>query len=189
MSEAIVREYYDHFNGRRLAEAAGLFADDAVIQHLFFQQLQGPEGSTRFAQAWLQAFPDARLHVESLVSRDGTLHEIDLLVTGTHLGTLEMGVYRFQAADAAVRVRMRHLCECRDGRIIFSSLSFDLHAFVQQVVSVDLPALKRRLEHIQALREELESVRVEPGRQREILQYLGTELDAARKVLRPYFYR
>jgi ketosteroid isomerase-like protein len=184
-----VQHYYACFNERRLAEAAGLFSDDAVLQLLLFERLRGAAGHLQFAQRWIEAFPDARMHVNRLQVRGETLCEVDVTATGTHLGTLEMGAYRFTPSGCAWSLDLRQLFEFRDGRIVFSSLSLDIHEFIRQLAPLDLPGLKRQLERIRRLSEELDQIHADSPRLRDITQRLGAELDAARKVLRPYFYK
>ena len=63
--EAVVRQLYTAFNARRLDEAAGLFQDDAVLEHIpLGRQQRGPAGYREFAGMWLNAFPDATVEVE-----------------------------------------------------------------------------------------------------------------------------
>jgi hypothetical protein len=187
--DAIVRRYYDHLNARRITELAAMVAPDAVVQHLLFDPATGPDGCIQFAGHWLRAFPDAHFWIDAIAQRAPALFEVEITVTGTHRGTLEMGAYRFRPSGAATPVQMRHLVELCGDQIVFSNLSIDLHDFVQQLVPVDVPALLERLERIRQLGAALEALHSDPDRLREVLLRLGAELDTARKVLRPYFYR
>jgi hypothetical protein len=190
--EAVVRRLYTAFNARRLDEAAGLFRDEAVLEHIpFGRQQRGPEGYREFAGMWLHAFPDAAVEVERVSFRGGRRCEVDLRVSGTHRGALDLGGYgHFKPSGAAGEMRMRQMVEVDDGRISFSSLSFDVQAIVQQLVSVDVPALQKRLEKLRDLEVRLAAVPAEdiPTR-RAVLDRIGTELDAARRIVRPYFDR
>jgi hypothetical protein len=187
--ERIVRQYYAHINERRPADAAALFTEDAVLQLLLFEPLRGPAGHTKFVERWLQAFPDARLQPNRIQIRGESFCDVDLTATGTHGGSLDMGPYRFPPSGCTWTLDMRQLFELHEGRIVFSSLSFDVHAFIEQIAPLDLPALKRQLARIQRLGEELDRMHADSPHVRDIAQRLGTELDAARKVLRPYFYK
>jgi hypothetical protein len=186
---ALVRRYYDCFNERRLDEAASLFAADAVLEHApFGPPLRGAEGYLEFARQWIEAFPDARLLVDRLERRGDTICEVDLRADGTHLGTLAMGVYRFKPTRAKTSLGMRQLLEIRDGRITFSSISFPPQDFLRQLVSVDHGILTVHLNQIGRLSAALVSA-ADTIQQREIVEHLGVELDAARNVLRPYFLK
>src|SRR5512134_2281151 len=62
--ESLIHHYYGCFNERRFAEAAKLFADDALVEHFpFGQQHRGPDGYLMFAKAWSAAFPDGRITI------------------------------------------------------------------------------------------------------------------------------
>ena len=190
--EAVVRQLYAAFNARRLDEAAGLFHEQAVLEHIpFGRQQRGPDGYREFARMWLNAFPDAAIEVERVNFRGGSRCEVDLRVSGTHRGVLELGGYgHFKASGAAGDMRMRQMVEVDRGRITFSSLSFDVQAIVQQLVTVDVPGLLKRLEKLRDLEARLTAVPAHdvPTR-RAVLDRIGAELDAARRIVRPYFDR
>ena len=190
--ESLVRQLYAAFNARRLDDAAALFKDDAVLEHVpLGRQQRGPAGYGEFAAMWLNAFPDATVDVERVSFRGGRRCEVDLRVTGTHQGSLDLGGYgHFEPSGALGELRLRQMVEIDDGRIAFSSLSFDVQAIVQQLVSVDVPALLKRLEKLRDLEARLAAVPTHdvPTR-RAVLDRLGAELDAARRIVRPYFDR
>ena len=190
--EALVRRLYAAFNARRLDDAAALFQDDAVLEHVpLGRQQRGPAGYLEFVRMWLHAFPDATVDVERVSFRSGTRCEVDLRVRGTHHGALDLGGYgHFKPTGAMGEMRMRQMIEIDGDRITFSSLSFDVHDIVQQLVSVDVPALLKRLEKLRDLEARLAAVPTHdvPAR-RAVLDRLGAELDAARRIVRPYFDR
>jgi hypothetical protein len=103
---------------------------------------------------------------------------------------LDLGPFGlFKPSAIQTTLRMRELLEVAAGRIIYSSLSFDLHDLVYQLANVDYAALDARLEAIQQLRKELDRGRHDRQVQREVTDRLGRELDAARLILRPWFRR
>jgi hypothetical protein len=188
--EAVVRQLYGAFNARRIDEAAALFRDDAVLEHIpVGHQQRGPAGYRDFAGMWLNAFPDATVDVERISYRGGLRCEVDLRATGTHQGPLDLGGYGyFKASGAAGELRLRQMVEIADRQIAFSSLSFDVQDIVRQLVCVDVPTLLKRLERIHDLQGRLAAVA--PGdtsTRRAVLERLGSELDAARRIVRPYF--
>lgn len=190
--EAVVRQLYAAFNARRLDEAAGLFHEEAVLEHIpLGRQQRGPSGYREFAGMWLNAFPDASVEVERVTFRGGRRCEVDLRVSGTHRGALNLGGYgHFKPSGAEGEMRMRQMIEVNDGRIAFSSLSFDVQAIVQQLVSVDVPGLLKRLEKLRDLEGRLAAVPADDIRtRRAVLDRIGAELDAARRIVRPYFDR
>ena len=163
-----------------------------MLEHIpLGRQQRGPAGYREFAGMWLNAFPDATVEVERVSFRGGGRCEVDLRVSGTHRGSLDLGGYgHFKPSGAAGEMRLRQMVEIDDGRIAFSSLSFDVQDIVQQLVSVDVPALLKRLEKIRDLETRLAAVPPDDmSARRAVLDRLG---DRARRgapdrqaVLRP----
>ncbi len=131
----LIRKYYACFNERRFAEAAELFASDAVLEFPPFGNANaGPEGYLRFAEAWVRAFPDGHLEIEHVEQRGDTICEVDLIGTGTHAADFDLGAYGvFKASGAKARLRVRQLLEIRVGKITYSSLTFDVHDLIRQL--------------------------------------------------------
>ena len=188
MSESLIRNYYACFNERRFADAAKLFADDAVLEHIPLGQRQyGGEGYIRFANTWVSAFPDGTFEVQNIEPRRETLYEVDLLGTGTHRGALDMGVHLFAPTGVKASLRLRELLDIREGKIASSMLRLDLGDLIQQLVAVDYTDLIDKLECIKQLGDELSQAQSDAAQQRDIASRLGHALDAARKALRPHF--
>jgi predicted ester cyclase len=185
---AILSTYYACFNERRVADAAALFHRDAVLMQMpGAQQQRGPDGYASFAAGWLQGFPDARLTVDRVLPRDHGMYEVDLTATGTHTGPLSLGGWQFQPTGARARLQLRELLEIREGQVVSSSLSIDVQDLVHQLARVDVRALLQHLARIQRLAEQLGAANGDAVRQRELVDRLGIELDAARHLARPYF--
>lgn len=186
--EALIRRYYGHFNERRLQDAASLIAPHAVLaQALTGRQQPGPKGYLEFAEAWLQAFPEAVLTVENVSSPDGVVHTVSLVSTGKHLGTLGVGGLVFRPHGVESRLELREVLEIRDGAIVYASLSFDLPDIIRQLAKVDTVALLGKLRRLRVLSQELDAAHGDADRSRELIQRIGLELDAARHLVRPYF--
>ena len=191
-THALVQRLYRLFNARELDEAAALFADDAVVEHgAPGRQQYGGAGYLEFARKWIGAFPDAALTVEAITPRNPTTIEIDLVATGTHQGPLDLGGYGlFKPSGTMAKLRLRQIVEFRDSRIVYSALSFDVHDIVQQLTVISVPKLLEHLKRVQHLGERLAQTSPEQiVERRSILDRLGTELDAARRIVRPYFDR
>lgn len=190
MSEALIRRYYAYLNEHRLDEAADLLAIDAVREHpsLTHTSRDGDE-SRPFAERWLRAFPDGQITIDHLEPRGDTICEVHLIGTGTHQGDFDLGPSGlFKATGASVTVRFRQLLEVRSGRITYATLSFDLQELIRQLVAVDDAQLMRCLERIRRLTDELARVQADVEQRCVVIDRLGPELDAARRVIRPYFY-
>jgi SnoaL-like polyketide cyclase len=188
--DSVIDQYYSYFNERRFVEATALFAETAVLEQLPLQrQERGGIGYLQFVSAWLRAFPDAALAAQHISSPDATTYEVDLAATGTHRGALEVGGWVFRPTGAHVVFRLRELLQVREGKIAFSSLSFDLHEIIDKLARVDASRLLEHIERLHQLGEDLKAARNGAGGTREIADRIGQELDAARHVVRPYYKR
>ena len=135
-SDTLIHRYYTLYNERRFKESAGLFAPDAVLEHAPFGQMLPPggKGYIESAERSLLAFPDAHIDVLNVQSHGDTTYDVDLVATGTHQGTLDLGSYgRFEATGVRVQVRHREVLEIRDGLITYASVTLDVHDLVAQL--------------------------------------------------------
>ena len=187
--DALLRLFYECFNQRRFGETGSLFTDDVVFELLPSETpMRGREAFADFVSRWSTAFPDAHmmpLHVEQ---RGETMCEVEMTVTGTHLGLFDLGAYRFKPTGVAVTLRLRQLFEFSAGHIAFTSLTFDLQNLVGQLAMIDLRAVDSHLDGLNVLRVDLGNARDEPGR-RVVADKMIGEVDALRKVLRPPYSR
>ena len=139
-TEALIRGQYEHFNKRRLDEAARRFDPEARIEDVTGRVERGPDGYRRFAAAWLEAFPDAQLAIQSIQPRASHLFDVDLIVSATHTGTLALGSSRLRPSGARLQMRARELFEVRDGLFHLASVTFDLQDLIRQLAPVvDIP--------------------------------------------------
>ena len=130
----LIREYYACFNERRLSDAADLFASDAVLERGPFGTLKGGEGYLQLVELWLKAFPDSKLRIEHVEQRGDTICEVDLMLTCTHAGALDIPSHGvFKATGAAVTLRVEELLEIRTRKITYSSVSFDATDLIRQL--------------------------------------------------------
>jgi len=189
MHDSMIQRYYDAFNGRRFADAAALFADDADVQLMPGEPAVGGAGYMKFAEAWIRAFPNATFAVQRIQPRSETMAEVYLLATGTHCGAFDFGVYRFKESGADAVLHLRELLDIQDGRITVSVLTVDMNDLVSQLTRVDYDELARRINRIRVLGDELAQAGGDATRQRHVANRLGIEVDAARRLLRPHFNR
>ena len=166
-----------------------LFTDHAVLELIPAGQEHGGAGYLRFAESWIAAFPNAKFSLERIEQRGETICEVYLLATGTHRGVLDFGQYRFKPTDADAVLHVRELLDIREGKITAWVMSVYVNDLVKQLVKVDYVELVRRLDRIRALSDELMHSVGDVPWQREVISRLGTEVDAARRALRPHFNR
>lgn len=187
---AIIAAYYAHFNQRHFVEAAALFAADAVLEQLPLRtQERGGIGYLQFVSVWLRAFPDAVLHAERITSTRASTFDVELRATGTHRGALDLGGRVFRPNGAHIVLHLRELLQIEAGKIVFSTVSFDLHEIVDKLAKPDVALLLRHIRRLQELGEELSAGLSDEARTRDVVERVGEELDSARHVVRPYYKR
>ena len=181
---SLIEHYYNCFNTRRLLDAAALFSN-GQIEFSPGTTWSGEDGYLQFADTWISAFPDVTFAVESINWRNETVCETYFRAVGTHTGVFNFGRHRFQPTETKADLHLRELLDIHDGRIRASIVSPDFNDLVRQLAQVDYQDVVARLDRICALKEELKASNGE--RRRETASRLGSELDAARKALRPHF--
>ena len=191
MTDQLIRDYYRCFNERRIPDTGLLFAPDAVLEMPpFVQRAHGYAAYAQFAETWLRAFPDAVFTMERMEQRNETMCEVDLIATGTHSGPLDLGAFGLlKPSGGRLMLRLRELLDIRDGKITYTSLSFDIHGLIRQLNRIDYDRLVRGLDTIRQLANELTEAKPDSEQQREVTERLGKALDAARLVVRPQFTR
>jgi predicted ester cyclase len=81
------QQFVDAFNAHDEDQIRELNAENGVIEAPGDVRIEGREGTTEYAMAWLRAFPDARITVHNeLVDGDWVVQEFSF--EGTHEGTL-----------------------------------------------------------------------------------------------------
>jgi ketosteroid isomerase-like protein len=135
-AEQVVRLHYQYFNERRLDEAVALIDPEAVFHTLPTRQhLMGVAGYRAMVAAWLHAFADARLEIQTLVVRD-TIADVDFLGSGTHTGDLVLGdALSVPATGLAIELPFHDRLEIRDGHIVRAELDFDEQALRRHLLS------------------------------------------------------
>ena len=183
--DALLRLFYECFNERRFSDGRRLFTDDVVFELLPSEPpLRGRRGFEMFVARWSTAFPDAHLMPVHVEQRGESMCEVELTASGTHLGLFDLGAYRFKPTGLGVTLRLRQLFEFHEGRIAFTSVTFDLQNLVGQLATIDLRAVDTHLDAVNHLRGDLGRAGDEPAR-RTVADKMIVEVDALRKVLRP----
>ena len=124
----IAHRYYALFNGRRLDEAERLVDPYAVFHYVpTKQRLIGRAGYRALAAAWLVAFEDARLEIQSMKRNSNGLLEVEFLGRGTHTGELVLGEHVIiPPTERTVELPFRDRLTINDGLIVESQLDFDI---------------------------------------------------------------
>lgn len=189
-ADTLIRHYFNAFNERRFAQGAALFASESRFAWIpFGDPRQGEDGYRDFIERWAGAFPNAQLRIEHVEQRGDRGCEVRVLVTGTHAGSLELGIYRFEPTQATIAVRARQVIEFEGEQIVYTSLSMDTQELMRQLTTLDTRALDAQLERIVRLQSALREAGTDTQRVRDVADQLGREIDVARHMLRPYYHR
>jgi len=134
-SEQIARLYYQLFNERRLDEAGQLIDPQAVFHYLpTRQRLMGRAGYRALAAAWLNAFEDAQLDVQS-IQVDGAVVHVEFVGHGTHTGDLVLGEeLSLPATGRFTSLPFHDRLEVRNGLIVSAELDFDVEEMTRRLL-------------------------------------------------------
>ena len=124
----LLERFVTLFNENRLQEAEGDFAPDAQIEEIGTNMKMTPQESTASAQAWREAFPDARGVITSAVV-DGDTGAAEIVWRGTNKGPF-MGR---PATGLPVTVQASVFIETRGGKITRSAHYIDVATMMSQL--------------------------------------------------------
>lgn len=135
-AEQVVRRHYQYFNDRRFDDAVNLIDPEAVFHTLpTRQRLVGVAGYRALASAWLHAFADARLEIQTLRARDQIV-DVDFLGRGTHTGDLVLGdALSVPATGLIIELPFHDRIEVRNDLIVKAELDFDEQALRRHLVA------------------------------------------------------
>ena len=127
-AEEIARRYYDLFNERRLDEAGELVDPQAVFHYIpTNQRLVGRAGYRALAAAWLIAFEDAQVVIESVEPLGRDRVRVRFIGRGTQTGSLELGEsLTLPATGRYTELPFEDTLEVRNGRITNIEFNFDV---------------------------------------------------------------
>jgi hypothetical protein len=134
--KAIARRYYTAFNERRLEDAEALVDPQAVFHYLpTKQRLIGRAGYRALAAAWLHAFEDARLEIQSLVAVDERTLDVQFLGHGTHTGDLVLGdTVVIPPTNRLVQLPFHDRLTVAGGLVLASQLDFDVQELTKRLL-------------------------------------------------------
>lgn len=122
-------------NAGELDRLGEVFADDVVDHDPAPAQGPGIDGVREFFTSLLKAFPDAQLHVDTMVADDDQV-AIACRLTGTHKGAF-LGVKK---SGKSVQVRVLQVARFRGGKIVERWGSTDELGILQQIEADEVPA-------------------------------------------------
>jgi ketosteroid isomerase-like protein len=129
----IIRTYYDHFNRRRLKDAAALVAPTCQFTHLTTRMhATGPGGYLAIAEEWLRGAPDAVAAVEAIETLGPGRYRVTLVGRGHRTGDFDMGsTVRIGGDGKPFEFRAVQEVRIEDGRIVEAVLAYDRAALAR----------------------------------------------------------
>lgn len=134
--EQVVRLYYRLFNQRRLDEVSELVDVQAVFHYLpTNQRLVGRAGYRALAAAWLIAFEDATVDIQSVQQLAEHTVRVTFIGRGTHTGDLELGeTVVIPATGRRAELLFHDTLEIHHNRITRTEFDFDLEDLKKQLL-------------------------------------------------------
>jgi len=132
-------KWVDAFNAHDEAAIREQNADDIVLEAPGEVRLEGNEGSTGYAMAWLNAFPDAQLRIAStFVDGDTVVQEFTFV--GTHEITLSGPTGDIPATNRRLSGRGVQMLRVEDGKVAEARLYYDQVQVMTQLGLMPEPA-------------------------------------------------
>lgn len=129
----LIRESYEAWNNRDFDMMAEHILPDATITLVGSGQvLRGIEGSRQYGEGWAQAFPDARVTVDNVISQ-GDCVVVEFTGRGTHTGTLSTPAGDIPATGRSVTLQFLDLFEFEGDKVRAQRTYFDTGSMMAQL--------------------------------------------------------
>lgn len=129
----LIRESYEAWNNRDFDMMAEHILPDATITLVGSGQvLRGIEGSRQYGEGWAQAFPDARVTVDNVIS-EGDCVVVEFTGRGTHTGTLSTPAGDIPATGRSVTLQFLDLFEFEGDKVRAQRTYFDTGSMMAQL--------------------------------------------------------
>jgi hypothetical protein len=122
----------DAFNAHDIDAFAALLADDVLYSAPGGVHGRGKAGCAATYRAWIDAFSDARVEVDSVYIVDDVVVEQGTFV-GTHDGVLRTPAGDIPPTGRPVRCQYVHVLRIRDGKHVSFDLTFDRLQMLEQL--------------------------------------------------------
>ena len=120
----VAADWIEAFNAHDEGRMRSVTADDATLEAPGDVRIEGGEGVTEYAMAWLRAFPDARLNVHNQFGAgEWDVHEFTF--EGTHEDTLVGPAGEIPATHKRLVGRATQILRVADGKVAEVRLYFD----------------------------------------------------------------
>jgi steroid delta-isomerase-like uncharacterized protein len=131
--KTMTRSLFDAYNNREFDKFTALSSDRLEwVDQATGVKFTGKNAIRMWCQAWVEAFPDARVEViNHFATNDQACTEY--IGRGKHTGVLVMGNHRIPASNKTVEFKMCNVIRVADGKIAQGHAYFDLLGFMRQI--------------------------------------------------------
>jgi len=130
----LIRSLYDAWNAHDFEAGADAMAPDGTITFMGTgETFTGPDGARKFGKMWATAFPDGTITVETVVS-EGDRVVVEYTGRGTHTGPYETAMGAVPATGKSVTMRLRDVCDLKDGKVTAQRTYLDTGAMMRSSV-------------------------------------------------------
>ena len=138
-AQDIGEDFVAAFNAHDEEKLRALSTDDAIIEAPGDVHLEGGDAVTAYAVAWLNAFPDAKVHVhETVASGDWVVQRFTF--KGTHTDTLAGPTGEIPATNRVLEGRGLQMLRVKGDAIAETQLYFDQVQVMTQLGLMPEPA-------------------------------------------------
>ena len=129
----LAKTLYQHFNDRKLDEAAKHMTGDATWTNTSTgETLRGPAGYKESAQRWITALSDARIDIKNQIAND------DYVVTefhgrGTHDGPMKTPQGVIPATRKKLELPFCEILHFKSGKVSEGRLYYDVASMMRQL--------------------------------------------------------
>jgi ketosteroid isomerase-like protein len=137
--EQLVDRHYAEINTNDFSDAADLFRPDVVTQAPGSEPMSGIEPFVAYGRAFLQAFPDGRIHRDRSVE-DGHRVVVEGRFTGTHTGPLHTPAGEIPPTGRPMVLPFADDFRVVDGKVAEHRIYFDAAGMLAQLGLMPTPA-------------------------------------------------
>ncbi len=127
------------FNAHDIDAVMALSSRDSEFSGPGGMELKGVDAIREMTNAWLQGFPDAKVHTDNVIEAGDTIVQEGVFV-GTHTGVFPTPMGDIPPTGKRVQGRFSDVYVIRDGKIISDHRYFDRMDLMEQLGLIPTPA-------------------------------------------------
>ena len=132
-NEKLARHIYDCFNNHDLQKGMSVVSDDVRWREMSTgTTMNGKEEYLNYDKAWLRAFPDGKIDIQTLAT-SGEFVIVEFLGRGTHNGPLTTPQGEISPTGKKVELSLCDVLRFRDGKLVEGHTYYDRLSLMQQV--------------------------------------------------------